>query len=284
MRLSTPNMNKLPDFYIVGASKAGTTAVCDVLADHPDICFSSKKEPNFFSKFEIGIGEIPAENLANYETLFSASNCEQLYGEGSVGYLHSENAAHWIKHYSPNAKIIILLRNPVKRIVSLYEMYTRIGAIEMDTDDAFATTNFLAKQCLLHQHIMRYVDAFSKENVLIMLQDDFITDQKSSFNRVYDFLSIAPMTIPVMKMRNKGGIAKYNKLGKVLQNRKLIAFAKNILPKSIHRSLDYQIKTFFFKKVDISPQQKTDLEHFFKSDVQKTSELIGRDLCSKWGL
>ena len=138
-------MNKLPDFFIVGASKAGTTAICNSLASHPNICFSKKKEPNFFSEININLEEIPDDELLAYKKLFHIHSSMELSGEGSVNYLASHNAVYWIKKYIPSAKIIIILRNPIERIVSLYEMYSRLGKMKMTPEKAFTENSYLVK-------------------------------------------------------------------------------------------------------------------------------------------
>ena len=154
-------MNKLPDFFVVGAAKAGTTAICDIIATHPEICFSSVKEPNFFSTFEVTLQEISSDKLLEYQELFKCEDSEQLRGEGSVRYLNSDKALYWIHKYVPSAKIIIILRNPLERIVSLYEMYDRLGKMKLTYEEAFSENSYLVKQSILYKFIINYIKTFS---------------------------------------------------------------------------------------------------------------------------
>lgn len=276
-------MDRLPDFFLVGASKAGTTAICDALANHPDICFSEKKEPNFFSDFDINLKEIPSDKLLKYQRLFRVQSPKQLLGEGSVKYLDSPNAAYWISKYIPSAKIMIILRNPIQRVVSLYEMYTRVGKMQMSPDQAFRVSSYLVKQCLIYDKIMLYIDTFSQDQVLLMIFDDFLKNQDQAFRRLCQFIGVEKVTGVNLKTRNKGGVPKSNFLN-FMSNRNLVEIAKGIVPNSKHSQVDYFIKSMFFRKISLKPTQREELQRFFYDDVKKISTLFDRDLCQEWQL
>lgn len=281
-----PKTSKLPDFFLAGSSKAGTTSICDSLAQHPDICFSSKKEPNFFCSFDTDLGEIPNEDWSQYQSLFDVQKPDQLIGEGSVKYLNSPQAAYWMQKYVPSAKIIFVLRNPVQRVVSLYEMYIRLGiekAKIMGQDEAFTPDGFVVKQGLLYDRIMRYINAFSRSQVLIMTFDDFVKKRTQAFHELFQFIGVEDSPNVSLNLRNKGGVPSSNYLS-ILTNRNLVATAKRVIPKSKHSQLDYFIKSKFFKKVSLKPEQEKFLRGFFCEDVKKISDLIGRDLCLEWQL
>lgn len=274
-------MIRLPNFFIVGASKAGTTAICDALASHPDICFSERKEPNFFSKFNVNLQEIPADQLMEYTKLFPIHSPKQLMGEGSVAYLTSHNAVYWIKKYNPAAKIVIVLRNPIQRIVSLYEMYCRLGMMKMSPEEAFSGNNYLVKQCLLYEDIKRYINAFFREQIFIMLFDDLTNNPMKELNNLYNFLGVEETVNSVLSLRNQGGLTKSKLLG-FLTNQSLIKIAKDVLPKSKHAQVDNFIKSMFFKKTKLTSNQKEELENIFYYDVVKIGNLIDQDLVRKW--
>ncbi|MEM8639773.1 MAG: sulfotransferase domain-containing protein [Cyanobacteria bacterium P01_G01_bin.54] len=276
-------MIRLPDFFLVGASKAGTTAICETLANHPHICFSEQKEPDFFSEFDISLNAIPHEKLLEYQQLFCVNESHQLLGEGSVRYLNSPQATYWINRYVPSAKIIIILRNPMQRIISLYEMYSRMGIMQMTPDQAFTVESYVAKQCLLYKHIIRYIDTFSKEQVLIMTFDDFLKDQAQAFLRLCQFIGVQKTSNMTMPERNKGGVPRSKSLS-WMSNRKLIRIAKKILPISKRAQVDNFIKKTFFKKISLSSIQQDQLKQFFYGDVEQISNLIERDLCQEWQL
>lgn len=274
---------RFPDFFLVGASKAGTTAICDTLAKHPDICFSEVKEPNFFSGFDTSLEAIPDDELLKYQKLFAAKRQKQQLGEGSVKYLGSINANYWIKRYVPAAKIVIILRNPIQRVVSLYEMYTRLGKIQMSQEEAFAPDSFIVGQCCLYQKVLLYINSFSQDQVLVMTFDDFLRDQAQSFHHLCEFIGVQKTPDMLLSARNKGGIPRSNAFS-IFKNRALIDVTKKILPSSRHAQIDNFVKSTFFKKASLQPSQEAELLKVFAKDAERTGILIGRDICSEWQL
>ena len=274
-------MNRLPSFFVVGAPKAGTTSICETLANHPSVNFSQVKEPNFFLEFDKSLSEIPPQKMSEYEKLFDVNAPEKIRGEGSVRYLASENAVYWIKQYVPSAKIIIILRNPIDRIVSLYEMYNRLYDVNISKEEMIKEDHHLVKQCLMYDCIMSYIDSFSQDQVFIMIYDDFVKNPSNELNKLYKFLEIDEVNSISTNYRNKGGMPK-SKFFNVFKNRQLIQTVKKFLPLSWHTPIDNFIKSIFFKKMSLTTEQKKKLANVFNSDVIKLSKLLDRDLCQIW--
>src|SRR5215469_3235484 len=119
---------KKPDFFIVGAPKCGTTALNHYLAAHPDI-FMAKKETHFFGA-DLRFGpqlQFYRQYPDEYSAEFAAWNGQARGGETSVWYLFSQKAAEEIKAYNPDARIIIMLREPVAMLYSLYCQFVADG-------------------------------------------------------------------------------------------------------------------------------------------------------------
>ena len=113
------NKIKKPDFFIVGAPKCGTTALANYLGQHPDIFMAKQKESHHFATDLIPYDDY-WRNRNHYLKIFQEAKENQIIGEASVFYLLSQEAAKNIKKFSPNAKIIIMLRNPVDLLYSHY--------------------------------------------------------------------------------------------------------------------------------------------------------------------
>jgi hypothetical protein len=111
---------RLPDFLILGAAKAGTSSIHAWLATHPDIQMAEPKETNFFS---INYGE----GLGNYLACFPDSE-RRLRGEATPSYLHLPHVAARIAETLPDARLIVVLREPVERAFSDWWMHVRRGA------------------------------------------------------------------------------------------------------------------------------------------------------------
>ena len=115
--------------FIVGAPKAGTTSLHYYLQQHPEVCMSAIKEPNFFTAANVSdlyYDVDPILNEDDYHLIFSDLK-KKVVGEASVSYLYYPLIADKIFEYNPKAKIIILLRNPVQRAFSHYLMDKRLG-------------------------------------------------------------------------------------------------------------------------------------------------------------
>lgn len=260
------NQSKLdlfPNFFVVGLSKSATTYLATLLFHHPQICFTSKKEPNFFCQFDRNIGEIPNNEIYNYQSYFSHYKNEKLIGEGSVSYLSNKNAIHWIRKYSPKAKIIIMLRNPIDRIVSLYEMYLRLGKKNISRKEAFKRHSYLIGQCLIFNHIKKYIEDFSIDSIYFIIFDDFIKNTDVEFEKLCQFLGVSEIYQPVVKSKNLGGVPK-SKLFNLFTNRTIIKYTKKIVPSiKIQTIIDNFIKATFFQKITLSVQEKRGFKNIF---------------------
>src|SRR5215475_4862738 len=112
-------MNRQPDFFIVGAPRSGTTAMSHFLGDHPDIFMARKEMHAFGSDLRFG-RRFYRRDLQTYQAEFNVPHGRRRAGEGSVWYLFSKTAAKEIHQFNPAARILIMLREPVEMISSLF--------------------------------------------------------------------------------------------------------------------------------------------------------------------
>src|ERR1700677_3045098 len=126
---------RVPDFFIVGHHKSGTTAMYEMLRRHPQIFMPEMKEPEFFGRDRSRRREDPAarsgrqartyaqtrpQNYAEYLALFEAAGAGQCVGEASPSYLYSLTAAAQIAEVRPDARIVAILREPASFLRSLH--------------------------------------------------------------------------------------------------------------------------------------------------------------------
>ncbi len=120
-----PHSLRIPDFYIVGHPKSGTTALYEMLRRHPEIFMSELKEPRFFAadlrpRFQAhGAGEHP-QTIEQYAALFADAAPEQRAGDASPSYLRSRVAAAEIARVRPDARIVAVLREPAGFLRSMH--------------------------------------------------------------------------------------------------------------------------------------------------------------------
>lgn len=124
-----------PNFFIIGAPKCGTTALSHFLSKHPEIHFSYPKEPYYWASDFAGVRrQYGVESMEAYLNLFvSASQQTAAIGEGSTVYLASESAVPAILNFQPDAKFIVMLRNPVEIVVSAHlQEFSHLNESEPD--------------------------------------------------------------------------------------------------------------------------------------------------------
>jgi hypothetical protein len=206
--------------FIVGAAKCGTTALHDWLDLHEAAAMCRVKEPNFFATHITANPHVylPPEkgekvhyriikDAAVYDSLFDVTSDKKIIGESSVIYLWDADAPQKIYDYNPDAKIIILLRNPIERAYSHYLMMHNIGQ-ERETDFLTALKNDQFKPKIqgesylyldyghYHALIKRYTLLFPEKNILLLSFNDLIKDSPKTLSVVYDFLALTPQNIP----------------------------------------------------------------------------------------
>ena len=117
-----------PNLFVAGVPKAGTTSLFHYLALHPDVFPSSRKEPGFFHPFKIKDMD---KNLEAYKKLFTRHSGQRYVMEATPGYFYGgKESADAINNFSPESKIIIVLRNPVQRLFSFYKYKKSLGHID----------------------------------------------------------------------------------------------------------------------------------------------------------
>ncbi len=269
-----------PNFFIVGASKAGTSALADALSQHPEIFMSKIKEPNFFNKFDSLASIISKDDLSEYSRYFEEVTDEKVIAEASVDYLPSKRSASWISKFNPQAKVLIIIRNPLERSRSMYEMYVRHGYRE-SFDHAIKVDGFLVKQNLYFDQVQRFFDCFPNNQVLIIEHRDLLDSWNGVTEKIMDFLEV-DNKYPIHRVwKNVGGIPK-NRFIRVLTSRSLVKILKKFVPKFMRNTIDKFMKENMYQKMVISQEQMAYLKSNYKNDVEKLSKLVDRDLVTCW--
>jgi hypothetical protein len=289
---------KKPNFFIVGAPKCGTTAMCGFLRGHPDIFMPALKEPHFFGDDR----KLPSNwrTLEWYESLFQDAGDESMIGEASPSYLFSRTAAREIRDYNDKAKIIIIVRDPVELLYS--DFYHRLAvrfenvkkfeeAIFFCNDKAERYREKIEKKIGMRQppylelprlgeQTKRYIDVFGRENVHIIIFDEYRDDNEKTYRKVLNFLGIDESFRPEFRVANS------NKKIRSIMLKKFISGAPLIIKKYarkyplIMKTKDYidTLNIVRFERPEMDPDLKRRLKTKFAPDVELLSGLIGKDL------
>ncbi len=294
----------LPNFLIIGAAKSGTTALHHYLRQHPQVYMSPQKETNFFA-FEgrnvafTGPGDEGTSNSAitslhAYEKQFEAASDELAIGEASPWYLYSSSAAANIRRHLPDAKLIVVLRNPVDRAFSSYLHVVRDGRENLSFEDGLLAEEdrirrgweyiwHYRRAGLYTEQVERFLTLFGREQLRFYLYDDFLADPALLLSDVYEFLGVDSGFVASTSLRpNTTGVPKNQLLGRLLfQPNPLKATAKRLMPQRLRYDLGQRLSRRVLKKPSISEPINRELTYFYEDDVLALSNLIGRDL-SAW--
>jgi hypothetical protein len=201
---------------IVGAPRCGTTTLAGFLQDHPSVCFSSVKEPHFFSQHDLT--DLPLEALRRtvddrYLGRFFPHRSEQreILAEGSISYLYAADQMAPILRLWPDARFIIAVRDPLDMLPSVHRRLLYIGDETVtDFDRAWALTRERAQgrqvpgSCIdprwlqyeevasLGTYVEQFLHAVGRERCLVVVFDDLVSEPEAVYQRLLDFLDLPP--------------------------------------------------------------------------------------------
>jgi GrpB-like predicted nucleotidyltransferase (UPF0157 family) len=277
-----------PNFFIVGAPRCGTTSMYTYLKQHPEIYVSIDKEPHFFgSDLSPMPGTIREEAL--YLELFAGAGDRPRVGEGSVWYLSSERAPREIRAFAPEARILVLLRDPVQMAHSLYSLYSRTGNEDLPTfEEALAAEperrqgrrippRAYFPEGLLYTEaaryagkVERYFEVFGRENVHCILFEDFTRDTAAVYRRTLEFLGVDP-----------GFEAELDPRRASLRVRMQAIRQLRHAPAEVKRRMQFkEMKQHegAAPRAALSAELSARLRDLFAEDIARLGALLGRDL------
>ena len=295
----------MPNFFIIGNGKSGTTSLYHYLKQHPEIYMSPRKEPHFFS-FE---GEAPdfkgrgderindgaITRLEDYRALFAGVTDETAIGEASQSYLGPPKAPYRIRDYVPEAKFIAVLRNPVDRAYSAYMTLLRDGrewldfATALRAEEARARANWHGIWRYRHggfycSRLRRYYELFGSDRIQVCLYEDLKGDPVDTTQTIFRFLGVDDAFSPDTAVRyNVSGIPKSRALETfVTRPNRLKNVVKPLMPEGWRRRTSVKVRNRNLTTAPPMPEStRRELTDAYRDDVLELQELIGRDL-SGW--
>ena len=294
----------VPNLFIIGAPKSGTTSLYQYLKSHPNIFMCTPKEPHYFSYDIKNISFV--KTLDKYQRLFyKRKTRHKVIGEASVWYLYSDIAIKNIYDYNKKAKIIVMLRNPVDLYRSLHQHFVYNNYEDRkDLKDAWnfqlnrQQDNNIPKNCpdskllqyndvlkLGHQ-VERLYSIFPKKQIKIILFDDFVGHPKDVYKSTLSFLDLDYDYRENFPNINKRREVRYDSLNKFLLNppmylKKVWNIFKKIFGNNIIELVD---KIILMNTKDRTNNKNTnlkfqlELKKLFRKEIIKLSNIIDRDL------
>ncbi len=315
--LADQQRGRLPDFFIVGHPKCGTTALYEMLRRHPAIFMPDFKEPWFFAedlrpRFQPAHAGRGVETLDEYRLLFAEAG-ERLAGEASSGYLLSTVAASRIASARPDARAIAIFREPAEFLRSLHEQMLRdhieseqdLGqALELEAERRegrrIPSRSHLPQMLLYSDYIRyaeqltRYREALGPERVLALVYEDFRADNAATLSRVQRFLGVEEQPLEVVEVNSSHRSMRAQRLDLALTHvavgtgpltRAVKRTVKSVLPASARRRAMRTVR----RKFVYAPPRAADeqlmaaLRERFSGEVEALGECLGRDLSEVWG-
>lgn len=301
-------MKNWPNLFIVGAPKAATTSIAKVLSTHPDIFLPYEKEPNHFifenDQFAPGFHYTEVVAISDeeeYLKMFEGKETFKYRCDASTSYLQYTNAAENIKRKVPDAKIVIILRNPIERAFSHYYFHRKLLAEPMETfekaleaEEKRKKNNFWKHYLYVNtgmyfEQVRNYLDVFGKESVLVLFYEELFGNPSFFYSRILNFLKVKPfesMNYKVHLYRTRKTVSDSYVLNafECLENRmSFMKKIKELLPQEFRGKLqDLKSWTYnrFFgaKMLDVTRKK---LIIGFKPDIERLQILLEVDL-SHW--
>lgn len=308
----------LPNFFVVGAAKSGTTSLYNTLATHPDVYCCPIKEPNFFcadfdpTAFDQAYEAKPDFNpqryyrsrkyklwsafvrdAALYSQLFIEGYGKSARGEFSTTYLFSKVAAARIAESIPHARIIICLRDPIDRAISHYWHHFRAGVTRESLgeilrreisipDKKFGSAHFYVERGQYLEQIERFYQVFPAEQIKIILFDDLKADFCKISQETCVFLGIDPGRIGTVKRSNEAAAPRFPRLNAWLMHSGAKAAARRFMPEDV---VEFVKRYYYAHDKTKLPKPTSDdlrlLRDIYATEVPALAALINRDL-SHW--
>lgn len=284
-----------PNFFIVGAAKSGTSSLASYLSQHPDIFLSGMKEPAYYIE---GSGY---SDWSEYLSLYT-DRAEEVLCDATTGYLYEPSAPTRIKKNHPNAKIVIILRNPIDMAFSFWQHMRVIGNeslsfIEANSDKERAyrkTAEFKAKckgwwcsflyieRAMYHEQVKRYLDTFGTKGVCLITFEEFIRSPNDVLKVVTSFLELDTHDFDTRKVKNSGGRLRSSFLRDAIYLRQY-SLLRKITPPAIRHKIRCFVRDLnrSATKDEITKKERHRLQKLFQDDVERLKIQIKID-CSVW--
>ena len=282
-----------PNFFIVGAPKAGTTSLYAYLRQHPDVYMSPVKEPHFFSRVSASkpFGTVlfqPIVNRRTYLKLFRDGRQHAIVGEASTSYLWDNGAAGRILSVNPRAKILISLRDPVERAYSHYLNNVREGieerpfSVAIHEEQSSQLCDWLRSYVDIGRYtnqVRRYRDLFA-EQVKVVVFEEFVADPIPMMNSLCDFLNLDASCLDRISygVYNRHDWRPRNRLSRhVMQNVMLRRIAETTTPQRLRDRVG-ELLVVPAEKPLLPEAARDELEAIYEPDGKSLVALLKRPL------
>lgn len=285
-----------PNLFIVGAMKSGTSSLHECLAQHPEIFMSATKEPAFFQlDDDMPSGKAARRGVWNdvdlYLSLFKGGEYARYRGESTTDYTkapHCGCAAARILAYQPEARIIYMMRDPVKRAISHYwwnvshEEEVHVPLVALQQDSRYVDVSRYSMQ------IEPYMKAFGAHRVFALTFEEFVSDSEACMAKLFAWLGVVmpdSETIRVARANPTPDVVVQARVGgwrgKVL-NGSVASMFGSLVPRAMKRA----IRSTLERRIERKSVDLVDAEAYLRGElrgeIDRLGQLLGREF-PQWG-
>jgi hypothetical protein len=282
-----------PSFICVGAGKAGTTWLWEMLRLHPDVYLPDVKEIHYFNDIAYEGSDVRNPNFRKpvgwYLRFFSPARPGQVCGEISPSYLWSATAPDAIHAFDPDMRILIMLRDPVDRLFSSYLFGQQKGEIgQVSFEEALRSVDYLLDRAPCSGSVARYLELFGGDRVKVVFHEDLSADPRQLLLEVEEFLGVSPF-VPdeVTERRNVTGASRFPTATTFLMRNRirmkrhglewLVDAGKRVGVVKVFRWFQAQVRPYE-RRPTVKPATEAWLREFFLDDVENLERLLEMDL------
>ena len=285
-------MERWPNFFIAGAPRSGTTSLHAWLPSVPGVFMSKIKEPNYFSRSVIGSKHPmvkPIRKDRAYLRLFSDAGDAKIIGEATPFYLQDPAAPVEIRRKSPDARVLVSLRDPVERLYSHYLMMCNnlpdLGSFMEEIERGLALQGrrnvaFLDPTIGLYStQIERYRRVFGNRRFKIIILEEWTRETARTLRSISEFLGLGPTIVPVPAPRQRRyGKARGPMVRFLFGNRYFSRASEALVPFRLRKYLRKSVLVKETPKPPMDPRAREFLIDYYRDDVERTQRILGRTL------
>ncbi|HKU60912.1 MAG TPA: sulfotransferase [Gemmatimonadales bacterium] len=295
-------MVRLPNLVVVGAPKCGTTSLYQYLKQHPEVYLPTRKELHYFTRAELardtaGPGDATVlqhlcADRAAYEAEFAPAAGQPIRGDISPSYFDFAEVAPAMRRELGDARIVVLLRDPIGKAFSQYMHLVRDGretlpffeALQAEPDRTGQGWGMIwryAGSSLYAERLRHYRDAFGSDRVRIYRFEDFIADPQATLSDLWRWLGIDPSVRPdTSRAFNASSQPRSRVVASLISKRSpLAALARALVPAGVRGRITEGVRNLNAgAKGRVDERSAAYLREFFRDDVRETETLFGRPL------
>lgn len=290
----------MPTFFVIGANRSGTTSLHAYLSQHPEVYMSPVKEPSYFAPNARRGHPLwpnranPVVTLDDYLALFSGVVSETAIGESSTAYLSDNRTPELIRDAVPDAKLIVVLRNPADRAFSGYCLHRAWGtedlsfadAVRAELDHEGPVGGRMRGYVLVGyygRYLTHYLERFDRDRVRAYLYEDLVGDPDAMLRDLFEFLSVDPsFAVNTAERHNATRYQpKHKMVDRVVRASPLRSIAKRVVSERTWARAKEKFRRVNSVPPDFPADVRQRLQALYRSDIELTQQLINRDL-SAW--